>query len=216
VSSPVHLFHLVAERLLICPPPRFSSRINQIPIRWTAFESLFYRKFSSASDAWAFAVLLHEIFANGGHPYAGHSNSEVVRFVDQGFRLPPEPACPVAVYALMIACWNPDPSERPSFAEMTRSLHTLCTVDAVDAPGLQECGVHEDRLSCVYAPGSGNNPLLLARDQEAMYAPLPLPLPLLSAPLSMLAQVILHTCRQPPNCTMPRSSCMFPPTQLYR
>lgn len=135
----------------------------RIPIRWTAYESLFFRKFSSSSDVWAFAVVLHEIFADGGHPYAKHSNREVVRLVDEGFRLPPQHGCPRGIYALMIACWHPDPSLRPTFPHLVHDLTSM------DVGGFEQCGLQEDKMSSVYAKEGAVNPLLLSRDECESY-----------------------------------------------
>ena len=40
-----------------------------LPIRWTPFESLKYRKFSIMSDVWSYWVLKWEIWTRGQKPY---------------------------------------------------------------------------------------------------------------------------------------------------
>ena len=46
-------------------------------LRRSAPESLKYRKFSHASDAWMFGVTLWEMFTYGQEPWAGLSGAEV-------------------------------------------------------------------------------------------------------------------------------------------
>ena len=50
-----------------------------LPVRWMAPETIQYtsRKFSAASDVWAFGVVLWEIFTFGQRPYFNLSNEEV-------------------------------------------------------------------------------------------------------------------------------------------
>lgn len=46
-------------------------------MRWTAPEAFQHRKFSSASDAWSFGVLMWEVMSYGERPYWDMSNQEV-------------------------------------------------------------------------------------------------------------------------------------------
>lgn len=100
----------------------YRSSGGKVPLRWTAPEALFFKKFSSASDAWSFACILHEIFNNGEVPYKNLPNNEVLDFVDEGRRLPPGPDCPAVVYQLMIKLWHPSASERPTMTLVVQQL----------------------------------------------------------------------------------------------
>lgn len=50
---------------------------GKIPIRWTAPEAITYRKFSSASDAWSYGIVMWEIMSYGERPYWEMSNQDV-------------------------------------------------------------------------------------------------------------------------------------------
>ena len=61
-----------------------------LPVRWMAPETIQYtsRKFSAASDVWAFGVVLWEIFTFGQRPYFNLSNEEVHAYL-QKFQMVP-------------------------------------------------------------------------------------------------------------------------------
>lgn len=50
---------------------------GKIPIRWTAPEAIQYRKFSSASDAWSYGIVMWEVMSYGERPYWEMSNQDV-------------------------------------------------------------------------------------------------------------------------------------------
>ncbi|KAK7812546.1 hypothetical protein U0070_014879 [Myodes glareolus] len=50
---------------------------GKIPIRWTAPEAIAYRKFSSASDAWSYGIVMWEVMSYGERPYWEMSNQDV-------------------------------------------------------------------------------------------------------------------------------------------
>ena len=62
---------------------------GKIPVRWTAPEAISYRKFTSASDAWSYGVVMWEVIAYGERPYWNWSNQDVIKAVEKGYRLPP-------------------------------------------------------------------------------------------------------------------------------
>ncbi|KAA8588291.1 hypothetical protein FQN60_001485, partial [Etheostoma spectabile] len=49
---------------------------GKIPIRWTAPEAISYRKFSSASDAWSYGIVMWEVMSYGERPYWEMSNQD--------------------------------------------------------------------------------------------------------------------------------------------
>lgn len=95
------------------------------PLKWFAPECIYYFKFSSKSDVWAFGVTLWEAVSYGARPYDGMDSIEILRFLngnEKKQRLPPPPATPAAIQDLMTRCWAFRPEDRPSFAEIVQSL----------------------------------------------------------------------------------------------
>lgn len=58
----------------------YVSRGGVVPVRWTAPEAIFYRKYSSASDVWSYGCLLYEIWTMGVRPYEGIPTNKVCLF----------------------------------------------------------------------------------------------------------------------------------------
>ncbi|KAJ8371012.1 hypothetical protein SKAU_G00110400 [Synaphobranchus kaupii] len=95
---------------------------GKIPIRWTAPEAIAYRKFTSASDVWSFGIVMWEVMACGERPYWDMSNHEVMKAINEAFRLPAPMDCPSTVYQLMLRCWLQDRSKRPCFNDIVSLL----------------------------------------------------------------------------------------------
>jgi hypothetical protein len=76
-------------------------------------------RFSSASDVWAYGVVMWEVFANGARPYASMPSNALVRDrVLQGGRLEQPRGCSEHVYRLMLWCWSEHAAQRPTFAQV--------------------------------------------------------------------------------------------------
>ena len=61
---------------------------SKVPVRWTALEALAFGRFTSASDVWSFGVLCWEVLSFGERPYWNWTNQEVIKALEQGYRLP--------------------------------------------------------------------------------------------------------------------------------
>ncbi|XP_029907590.1 ephrin type-A receptor 2a [Myripristis murdjan] len=107
------------------PEGTYTTRGGKIPIRWTAPEAIAYRKFTSASDVWSFGIVMWEVMAFGERPYWDMSNHEVMKAINEAFRLPAPMDCPSAVYQLMLQCWLHDRSKRPRFTDIVNILDKL-------------------------------------------------------------------------------------------
>ncbi|KAM6949212.1 ephrin type-B receptor 4b-like [Aplochiton taeniatus] len=106
-------------------PTYTSSLGGKIPIRWTAPEAIAYRKFTSASDAWSYGIVMWEVMSYGERPYWDMSNQDVINAVEQDYRLPPPPDCPSPLHGLMLECWQKERSARPRFSALVAALDRL-------------------------------------------------------------------------------------------
>ncbi|CAF1589831.1 unnamed protein product [Rotaria magnacalcarata] len=100
---------------------------TKFPIKWTAPEAALYNRFTIKSDVWSYGILLTELVTYGRTPYPGMTNAEVLRKVDQGYRLPQPPNCPSSLYTIMRECWEPQPDDRPSFSALQYRLENEYT-----------------------------------------------------------------------------------------
>ncbi|XP_064396395.1 class II receptor tyrosine kinase-like isoform X3 [Halichondria panicea] len=105
-----------------------------LPIRWMACET-FYGKFSVKSDAWAFGVVLWEIYTLGKvDPYDHMTDEEVIADAIRGpDRVLPiqSKRCPQEVYDIMLRCWVHEPSMRADFGEIYSRLFMIYTRQAL-------------------------------------------------------------------------------------
>ncbi|XP_043831813.1 muscle, skeletal receptor tyrosine-protein kinase isoform X1 [Dromiciops gliroides] len=99
---------------------------DAIPIRWMPPESIFYNRYTTESDVWAYGVVLWEIFSYGLQPYYGMAHEEVIFYVRDGNILSCPENCPLELYNLMRLCWSKLPADRPSFTSIHRILQRMC------------------------------------------------------------------------------------------
>ncbi|KAM9031689.1 ephrin type-A receptor 6 isoform 6-T6 [Sarcophilus harrisii] len=65
------------------PEAAYTTTGGKIPIRWTAPEAIAYRKFSSASDAWSYGIVMWEVMSYGERPYWEMSNQDRQKILEQ-------------------------------------------------------------------------------------------------------------------------------------
>ncbi|XP_041283783.1 ephrin type-A receptor 5 isoform X6 [Pyrgilauda ruficollis] len=107
------------------PEAAYTTRGGKIPIRWTAPEAIAFRKFTSASDVWSYGIVMWEVMSYGERPYWEMTNQDVIKAVEEGYRLPSPMDCPAALYQLMLDCWQKDRNSRPKFDEIVSMLDKL-------------------------------------------------------------------------------------------
>jgi hypothetical protein len=100
------------------------------PVAWMAPEQLESRKYSTASDVFAFGVLLYEIFKREA-PWRGLSLPAIGKKVMDGERLDvTSRKIPKAAAALMKECWKQKSKERPSMARVRSDIEDFVGSDS--------------------------------------------------------------------------------------
>ncbi|XP_029561413.1 ephrin type-A receptor 3-like isoform X3 [Salmo trutta] len=107
------------------PEAAYTTQGGKIPIRWTSPEAIAYRKFTSASDVWSYGIVMWEVVSYGERPYWEMSNQDVIKAIEEGYRLPAPMDCPVVLHQLMLDCWEKGRSERPKFGQIVTTLDKL-------------------------------------------------------------------------------------------
>nr|XP_021143440.1 ephrin type-A receptor 6 isoform X7 [Columba livia] len=107
------------------PEAAYTTSGGKIPIRWTAPEAIAYRKFSSASDAWSYGIVMWEVMSYGERPYWEMSNQDVILSIEEGYRLPAPMGCPASLHQLMLHCWQKERNHRPKFGDIVNFLDKL-------------------------------------------------------------------------------------------
>ncbi|KAG3289949.1 ephrin type-A receptor 7 isoform X5 [Ictidomys tridecemlineatus] len=100
-------------------------RGGKIPVRWTAPEAIQYRKFTSASDVWSYGIVMWEVMSYGERPYWDMSNQDVIKAIEEGYRLPAPMDCPAGLHQLMLDCWQKERAERPKFEQIVGILDKM-------------------------------------------------------------------------------------------
>ncbi|XP_028415303.1 uncharacterized protein LOC114538347 isoform X2 [Dendronephthya gigantea] len=98
---------------------------GRVPYRWLAIEAIQERSYSTASDVWAFGIVLWEICTLGDTPYSTVSDRDLKDFLLSGKRLEKVENCTDNIYEIMSKCWSHLPQDRPTFGELYDKLWEL-------------------------------------------------------------------------------------------
>uniref|UniRef100_A0A8C5G3Z3 Ephrin type-A receptor 4a-like n=1 Tax=Gouania willdenowi TaxID=441366 RepID=A0A8C5G3Z3_GOUWI len=89
----------------------------------------------------------------GERPYWNLTNRDVIKSVEEGYRLPAPMGCPAPLHTLMLDCWQKERNERPRFCQiitvldkLIRNPENLKNMDTLSSP-LMERSV-PDLSSC--------------------------------------------------------------------
>ena len=100
-----------------------SSYHGPSPLRWMPPESIKDKIFSPASDVWSYGILQWEMFnPEKKMPYHNLNDMQMVVKVAEGYRMPIPRVCPGLAAKIMRACWQHEPSNRPSFLLISNLL----------------------------------------------------------------------------------------------
>ena len=101
-----------------------------LPIRWMAPETIQYtcRKFSSASDVWAYGVTIWELYTLGQKPYFNLSNQDVlIKVIEERLNLANQipDSCPARIQNILKQCWQYEPENRYTFEDIVEVLENV-------------------------------------------------------------------------------------------
>ncbi|XP_038131902.1 ephrin type-A receptor 7-like isoform X1 [Cyprinodon tularosa] len=106
-------------------------------VLWTAPEAIQYHRFSSASDVWSFGIVMWEVMSYGERPYWDMGTQDVIKAIEDGFRLPAPVNCPPHLHQLMLDCWQKERTERPTFSQIHSALSkSVCSPDGISSSTL--------------------------------------------------------------------------------
>ncbi|CAG9864509.1 unnamed protein product [Phyllotreta striolata] len=96
---------------------------NIIPLRWLPYEAVYEDEYSTKSDAYAFGVLMWEIFAKGELPQSKiNDNTFLTKLQDNKIEWKPHANTVEGLIDLQESCWNRDLQKRPSFNEISSRI----------------------------------------------------------------------------------------------
>ncbi|KAL9950623.1 hypothetical protein ACROYT_G043148 [Oculina patagonica] len=111
--------------------PQFVSATNdeKLPVRWQAPECLTEHRYSTASDVWAFGVLMYEVLTYGCVPYRHILKDEEVLYCVTEFNeiVPYEPCFEEEEYDLMRRCCEFQRNNRPKLYQVKARLQEMHT-----------------------------------------------------------------------------------------
>lgn len=94
----------------------------RLPVKWMPPESLFDNIFNEKTDVWSFGVTCWEVFSIGHKPFTDIDNVEIPDYISNGNRLQKPVLCSDEMFTLMRSTWNESPKDRPTFAQLVKSL----------------------------------------------------------------------------------------------
>jgi serine/threonine protein kinase len=141
-------------------------KAGRLPVKYMAAETLTSKRFSVASDVWAFGVCMWEVMAYGETPWARQkvANVDVKNAVSHGKRLikppmylyAPQDVSPEAEvqldegpevtelwdwwYSLLLECWDATPKDRPSFQFLKAELGKKFAAESARLPAMRDVG----------------------------------------------------------------------------
>ncbi|XP_064614578.1 uncharacterized protein LOC135478236 [Liolophura sinensis] len=96
---------------------------ERLPLKWMAPELVkakSTKKSNEKSDVWSYGVVVWETFSLGEAPYTGIKGGDLLKKLNQGYRLPRPEFMTDDYDVLTKRCWNQMPEDRPTFATLLK------------------------------------------------------------------------------------------------
>ncbi|NXN40897.1 STYK1 kinase, partial [Rhinoptilus africanus] len=95
-----------------------------VPVKWQAPERLLRKPPSIKADIWSFGILLYEMITLGAPPYPEVPPADILPYLQRQNIMKQPSSCQQAMYNIMKSCWQWNATNRPSPADLMRSLQT--------------------------------------------------------------------------------------------
>ncbi|KAM6286952.1 tyrosine-protein kinase STYK1 isoform 1-T7 [Spheniscus humboldti] len=101
-----------------------NSVTQNVPVKWQAPEKLLKKPPTIKADIWSFGILLYEMITLGAPPYPEVPPSDILLHLQRRNIMKQPSSCRPAMYGIMKSCWQWNATNRPSPADLIRSLQT--------------------------------------------------------------------------------------------
>lgn len=98
-----------------------TSNIGTVP--WTAPEMFRDVRYCNKVDVYSYGICVWEL-ASRAFPFERMTPLQIITAVCDGVRPAVPDGCDSSLEALMLACWQPTPAQRPSFEQIINMLNT--------------------------------------------------------------------------------------------
>ncbi|CRK98429.1 CLUMA_CG011787, isoform A [Clunio marinus] len=112
---------------------------DKIPIKWLPPEALTAaEEYTTKSDVWSFGILGYELVTLGGSPYPSiiATQGEFLFQLLNGARMKCPTNCSQQLFEIYESCWMIQPSDRPTFEELSDRISQLSLLKKEDNKGL--------------------------------------------------------------------------------
>lgn len=155
---------------------------ERVPLRHTAPETLLHATWSAATDVYALARCIWEVFADGASPYStddAQTAPDGTAYLVQRILQARHPArtehCPPAIHAALVECWNSDPQARPGAQQLCAMLmaHFLETPACTVSDSWEEAPSDSALLRTLDTPGTSDSDFVVQAPQRPRPPPKP-------------------------------------------